>query len=105
MAAAEPVNVIRGIGLAASGVDVEIELESTTEFPVRNELVVLRIGSRVFTTSRHPADGSLNRLIFVLSHDELARLQPGETVVVEYGRNGTGPRWNFGRLTRSLLGR
>jgi hypothetical protein len=105
MATAEPVNVIKGIGVAASRADVEIELESATEFPVRDELVVLRIGSREFTRSRYPEDGTLNRLIFVLPFDEFARLQPGETVTVEYGRKGTGPRWNFGQLTRSLLGK
>ncbi len=105
MVAAEQGNAIKSIGLAASGVDMEIELESTTEFPVRDQLVVLRIGSRAFTRSRHPADGSLNRLIFVLRYDEFARLQPGEAVAVEYGRNGTGPRRNFGQLTRSLLGK
>jgi hypothetical protein len=93
------------VEVAASGAEVEIEVESTTEFPVRDELVVLRIGSREFTKSRSPADGSLNRLIFSLPYGEFAQLQPGEPVVVEYGHNGHGPRWNFGQLTRSLLGK
>jgi hypothetical protein len=98
-------NVIKGIALGRSGVDMEIELESATDFAVRDELVILRIGSRTFTRSRHPADGDLKRLIFLLRPDEFARFQPGESVTVEYGRSGAGPRQNFGQLTRTLLGK
>jgi hypothetical protein len=105
IASAEQGNVIKGVRFGAAGGDVEIELESATAFAVRDELIVLRIGSRTFTRSRHPADGDLRRLIFVLPSSEFARLPPGETVTVEHGRSGTGPRRNFGQVTRSLLGK
>jgi len=36
---------------------IEIQVTSTKEFPVRDELVVLQIGSKPFTESRYPADG------------------------------------------------
>lgn len=90
---------------------IEIELHSSREFPVRDEVVVLRIGTKEFLRSRSPADGSLNTLIFIVSTEDFDALADGEPLVVKYGRSkdGTdaperdhGPRWNFGRLNKAL---
>ena len=82
---------------------IEIELTSPTPFPVRNEVVVLRIGTQEFTTSRHPEDGNLNTLIFTVPPEQLARAA-GERVIVQYGHNES-VQWDFGPLHRALLDR
>ena len=117
LAAEKDVNTIRSIKTvaAAAGANVrsqpgvEIELNSTREFPVRNQIVVLRIGDEEFLRSRSPEDGSLNTLIFILTADEFAKAANGDPVAVYYGRDDPNEpdkqkdRWDFGRLDKSLL--
>ncbi len=81
---------------------VEIELTSATEFPVRDELVRLRIGAQEFTRSRPPRDGRLNALIFTLTAEQFDKLADGDEVIVQYGRDGASQRWRFGKLDKRL---
>jgi hypothetical protein len=102
LASAQQVNVIKNIQTTQAG--IEIELTSPTPFPVRNAVVMLRIGNQEFTTSRHPEDGNLNTLIFTVPPEQLARAAAGERVVVQYGHDES-VQWDFGPLDRALLDR
>jgi hypothetical protein len=97
------------------GRSVEIELHSSREFPVRDEVVVLRIGKKEFSRSRPPEDGSLNTLIFILPVAEFDALPDGAPLTVKYGRQREeeggmsadsaadhGPRWDFGKLNKAM---
>ena len=105
------VNTVRSI--RAVGAEVEIELHSSVEFPVRDEVVILRIGNRDITKSRSPADGSLNTLIFSLAAADFDRLPDGGPMAVRYGKalpalglavQGADPaQWNFGQLNKGRL--
>jgi hypothetical protein len=105
------VNTVRSI--RAVGAEVEIELHSTVEFPVRDEVVILRIGNRDITKSRPPADGSLNTLIFSLAAADFDRLPDAAPMTVRYGKALPSPgpapqaadpaRWNFGQLNKGRL--
>jgi len=92
---------------------VEIEVQSSREFPVRDEVVVLRIGEKEFQRSRSPENGSLKTLIFMIDPEEFASLADGETMTVKYGRSHgeeaavaaaspRSPRWDFGKLNKAL---
>ena len=117
---ARDVNVVKSI--RARGPAIEIELHSSREFPVGGQVLVLTVGKKEFAKSRHPADGSLNTLIFTLDADEFEQLPDGETMTVGIGRRKggddatartpvparssgpeTGRRWKFGTLDKSLL--
>lgn len=92
--------------LRAVGPFVEIELHSSREFPVRNEVVSIRIGNTEFTRSRYPDDGRLDTLIFMLTPAEFDQAPDGQTMTVQYGkRPAKGLQWNFGRLKKSSLRR
>jgi hypothetical protein len=110
------VNTVKSV--KAVGSHVEVELHSSREFPVRDEVIVLRIGKKEFLTSRSPADGSLKTLIFSIPADEFAQLADGETMSVGFGRGRVDlpeqaagaareavRRWDFGKLDKSQLGR
>ena len=116
MAAAQDVNTVKAIRAVDN--TVEIELESSKQFEIRNDVIVLRIGNQEFSRSRSPKDGSLNRLIFMLPAKAFAALPDGESMVVSFrsdnvpgdvsatgGRTRGGPRWDFGKLNKSLLQR
>jgi hypothetical protein len=105
------VNTVRRIQ-TVDGV-VEIEVRSNREFPIRDEVVVLRIGEQEFKRSRSPEDGSLKTLIFMLTPDEFDSLVDRVQMTVKYGLHKEGedaempatphrPRWNFGRLNKAL---
>ena len=95
-------NTIVSIRAVAGG--VELELQSTREFPVRDEQVILRIGSVEGTSSRPPDDGSLDTLIFFLTSERFSQTATGDRVTVRYGRESTDV-WDFGELDKSLVGR
>jgi hypothetical protein len=106
------VNTVKSIR-TVNGV-VEVELHSSREFPIRDEVVVLKIGSHEFQRSRSPQDGSLKTLIFMLTPEEFDALVDGEQMTVKYGRQSPdegiqaaaaaarGLRWNFGKLNKSM---
>ena len=104
VATAQEANAINAIKTVEAGVD--IELTSTREFLVRDEVVVLRIGAREFKRSRSPEDGSLNTLIFTLTTEEFAATNTGDRVTVQYGRGESrSDVWDFGTLDKSRLDR
>lgn len=115
LAAAQDVNTVKAIRAVDS--TVEIELESSKQFEIRNDIIVLRIGDKEFTRSKTPKNGSLHRLIFMVPANDFAALPDGAEMNVSFrsdnaggdvsatgGRAG-GPRWNFGKLDKSLLQR
>ena len=114
--AASDVNIVKSIRATVvdSAPAIEIELQSSREFPVRDQIVVLRIGTRDFLRSRSPSDGSLNTLIFMLTPDDFSQLADGDAMSVRYGLDysdqpsaqpsGTdNARWDFGPLNKALL--
>jgi hypothetical protein len=116
LAGAQEVNTVKAIRTVSN--TVEIELESTKQFEIRNDLIVLRIGDREFSRSKTPKDGSLNKLIFMVPAQEFAQLTDGEAMTVSFRsdnvsgdvaatgrRTRGGPRWDFGKLDKSLLQR
>jgi len=84
---------------------IEIQLFRAQGFPVRGEIPILRVGSREFQLSRYPPSGDTRSLIFTLSTEEFAQLMTGDEVSVQYGRDASAPRWNFGRLDKARLDR
>ncbi len=84
---------------------VEIEVFSPRVFPVRNEIVILRIGTREFFLSRYGDEGDTHVLIFTLTREEFLQMSSGEPVVVQYGHGEVPERWDFGRLDKTLLDR
>jgi len=103
------VNVVQSVKAVSPAVGpavVEIEVRSSKEFPVRDEIVTLRIGNAEFRKSRSPAGGRLDTLIFILTDEEFQQVTDGDTMTVQYGMaNTAGPRWSFGKLNKSLLQR
>ena len=93
-------NVVKSIKTNKSG-DIEIELKSTKEFPVRDAVIELHIGNQTFRRSRPAPDGSLNTIIFVLTHDEFVKINTGDSVTVGFSHEPPG--WNFGKVDKSLL--
>ena len=116
-------NVVRSIrpatpppGQAAAAAEIDLELYSSREFPILDQIVVLRIGTQDFLKSRTPDDGSLHTLIFSVPADVFDRLPDGAAMTVRFGkaepsgledvstaRAGSRLRWDFGTLDKSLL--
>jgi hypothetical protein len=66
---------------------VEIRVESTEPFPFGAMPPVLVIGDKAFGRSKHPPDGQLNVLIFMIDAAEYAALPAGAEVSVGYLRS------------------
>ena len=116
VAGAQDVNTVKS--MRAVGSTVEIELDSTKQFEIRDDLIVLKIGNKEFSRSKSPKDGSLNRLIFMIPASAFEQLADGEAMTVSFrsdnvsddvsatgGTRRGGPRWDFGKLNKSLLQR
>lgn len=82
---------------------IEVEVTSTREFPVRDELAVLRIGAQEFNISRYPDTGDTHTLIFTLVADEFAQAASGADITVQYGSGESNLVWSFGPLNKALL--
>jgi hypothetical protein len=90
---------------------VEITVTSSEPFPVRALPPVLMIGDARFARSRHPDDGSLGTLIFVIPIEDFALLNDGDPIRVGYGLSpaaeakgaAAGQEWDLGRLDKSGL--
>ena len=105
---ANVIRAIRSVGAAAPFREpgVEMELASARGFPVRNEIVVLHIGSQMFLRSRYAGDGDTHVLLFFLTPGEFAALASGDPVAVTYGTGEDGgDRWQFGALDKRQLDR
>jgi hypothetical protein len=82
---------------------VVIELHSTTPFPVRNAMPILRIGNQILSMGG-PKDADLHTMVFYLTHAQLNALSEGATVVLQYDADGdNGSRWYFGAFNRQHL--
>lgn len=79
---------------------IEIEVVSDTPFPVRNELVVLRVGEIPVSLSRYP-HADLRTLVFTATVEEFQSFSEGDEVWVQYGLEPSPERWPFGRLCKS----
>jgi hypothetical protein len=112
-APAADVNTVKRIQ-TVNGV-VEIEVHSTREFPIRNQVIVLRIGDREFLRSKTPENGTLKTLIFMLTPEQFGALADGATMTVKFGRDRDGEnpqieaaavarglRWDFGKLNKAI---
>jgi hypothetical protein len=110
------VNTVKSVRAVDS--KVEIEVHSTREFPVRDDVIVLRIGKKEFSQSRSPENGDLHTLIFMVPADEFAELGDGEPMTIGFGKGRADlpeqaadaardatRRWDFGKLDKSQLGR
>jgi hypothetical protein len=85
---------------------VEIVVTSNAEFPVKDELAVLRIGDKNFALSRYPDTGETNSLIFTLTSEEFAQVSSGAPVFVQYGfGDNSRVQWNFGTLDKGAVNR
>ena len=83
----------------------EIEVTSDREFPVRDELAVLRIGAHSFALSRYPDIGDTHTLIFTLTPEDFANTVATDEVTVQYGFGEPNVRWSFGPLNKAALNR
>ena len=91
---------------AASANMVEVEVTSEREFPVLDSVVTLHIGDKSYTVSRSPQDGNLNTLIFsVPASDLTAGANSGAEAWIDYSGQGTGLRWNLGKLNATTIGK
>ncbi|WP_394823016.1 hypothetical protein [Pendulispora albinea] len=90
-----------GATQGAGATEIEIELETADQFPVRNALPVLRVGPRTFSVSRHP-NGDTRRIVFTLPEAEFAPLRSGDDVTVQYSEEADS-RWIFGKLDKRAL--
>jgi hypothetical protein len=85
---------------------VEILVTSNKDFPVQDELAVLRIGNQSFALSRYSDTGETNTLIFTLTPDEFAQVSSGDPVFVQYGfSDNARVLWNFGTLDKGAVNR
>ena len=84
---------------AAIVAEIEIEVRSAVEFPVRDALLTMRIGELEVNLSHYPSPGDLHRVVFTLTPEQYASVNHGDPVTV-----GFGPRsaleWDFGALVK-----
>ena len=94
-------NAIQSIKTVGS--NIEITVKSASQFDVRDEVVVLQIGSQDFSTSRSPDDGDTSVLIFVITPAQFDQTSTGDPVSVGWGRDGSSDRRDFGTLDKNIL--
>jgi hypothetical protein len=82
---------------------VEIVLTSSREFLPLGEMLVLKVGSQEFNSSRYGEDGSTTRVIFTLTTEQWSRISTGDPVVVQYGSGAGADSRNFGRIDKNML--
>jgi len=80
---------------------VEIAVTSNREFPVRDAMAVLQIGTQQLEISRYPDSGDEHTLIFTMTADQFAQLANGDQVRLQYGQDQSF--WDFGGLDLSLM--
>ncbi|HTR63340.1 MAG TPA: hypothetical protein VMH37_16645 [Candidatus Binataceae bacterium] len=86
--------------LAGAG-GVEIDFNSDTIFPVRDQFPRLLIGGTPFYMSGRRS-GDLHSIYFVIDNASFAALPDGEPVTIQYGMHG-GESWDAGNLDKSML--
>ena len=80
---------------------IEIDFNSNTIFPVRDQLPVLRIGGSSFYMSGRRS-GDLHSIYFVVDKASFAALPDGAPVTIQFGKGGR-ESWNAGNLDKSML--
>ena len=83
----------------ASG--VEIDINSDTIFPIRDESPILVMDGSMFRTSGYHS-GDLHSIYFVVDSASFAALPDGAPVTIQYGIRG-GESWDAGNLDKSML--
>lgn len=86
----------------------DIAVTSTAEFPMGNAIVTLNIGGTEFTNSHYAPGGTLNTLVFSLTHAQFLSLKNGMPVSVYYGADNAAipaAQWQFGALNTAMLDR
>jgi len=68
--------------LTSTNEGIEFELWSSVPFPVRALPPILRIGDRDFLSSRHPDDGRLDTLIFLIGVEDFESLTASDPVAI-----------------------
>lgn len=86
---------------ALSGDWTELWFETRRRFPVRDELPVLRIGSRTIPLSHHP-EGNLHKIAFTLPTREWRQLHAGTAMAIEYGISAPNLRYSVGSFNPSI---
>src|SRR5262249_48217989 len=81
---------------------IEIQLFSEDPFPVRDEIMVLQIGTPQFFLSGYP-NADLNTVVFTLTEEEFAEVSSGEPVIVQYGIASSDEVWQFDNLDKTIL--
>lgn len=106
-----PRNSIRSIQTVRIGkmlTTYDITVTSTTEFPMRDEIVTLSIGGQEFNNSHYIPGGDLNTLVFSLTQKQFQSLPPGATAIIYYGRDDAAlpqAQWALGTLDKNMLDR
>jgi len=92
--------------IKAVGNTVELEFTSPQEFVVRDALLEVHIGDKIFSNTRAPAGGSLNTLIVSIPANEFAAgVNNGDPVWIAFqGQEAFGLRWEFGKLNKKQTG-
>ncbi len=101
IAGCAPAASIRDVRQVGEGIEIEVFGERA--FPVRNEIVVLKVGGAEFLLSRYPESGDTHVLIFWLSRDEFSGVPDRAPAFVQYGRGEQLDRWELGPLDKSWL--
>ncbi len=81
--------------------NVEVELFSGEGFPVINDILLLRIGDKEFTSSNF-LNGDTHRLVYTLSRAEFAGVVTGDRVQL-CQQSKSNCSWDFGKLDKQVL--
>jgi hypothetical protein len=81
---------------------VEIRISSADKFPVRNQQTILQIGRRQFSSFR-AEDPYGSVAAFTLRKQQFDRLEDGDKIIVQYGREPSNEWWSCGVLDRSIV--
>jgi hypothetical protein len=89
-------------GIRSAATNLEITVRSENGFPIRDELVALRVGNQLIYTGSFPESGDTHQLTFTLNPDQWAQAASGDLLAIEYG----GSVWaTVGALDKALLDR
>lgn len=99
---------IRSVRTVRSGriISYDITVTSTTEFPMRDELVTLDIGGQEFSNSHYLPGGDLNTLVFSLTQKQFQSLPTVAVGVIYYGKDDAAlpkAQWAVGTLDKAML--
>jgi hypothetical protein len=85
----------------ADPAETDIEVASSTPFPVMDDALVLHVGGVEGYFSHYPDPNDLRRVVFTMGPEERRLLRGGEEMTVTCGHT----QWSLGRLQRAHLAR